>query len=174
MPVSPTFVDCLKRERAQLEQAQPTSEGDVEATVRTLAAWMQWALVVDDSLRQLNGQAYTDQRAKDQGGEALMGLRYAWERLKHQGHRLDELVLTNIGADHAIVTVASNPPMSHPMPAAAWEARWKDFAELPVPDSNYLEKKPEKPKEDGYKQYLSDQPVIASTAPIQAFLLSQV
>ena len=81
MPVSPTFVDCLKRDRAQLEEVQRASEADVQSTVRTLAAWMQWALVVDDTLEKLKGNAYSSKRASDSAGQALVGLRYAWERL---------------------------------------------------------------------------------------------
>lgn len=174
MPLSQTFVECLKDDRQLLEQAHPTSEADAQQTIRTLAAWMQWVLIIDESLGKLHPQTYGHQRDTDAGGRAIHGLRYAWERLKHQGHRLDELVLTVIGADHAIVSVATNPPRSRPVPAAEWQVRWKDFAELPEPDPKFMEPGPLKPKEDGYKQYLSEQPVIASTAPIQTFLLDHV
>jgi hypothetical protein len=171
MPVSPTLVDCLMRERQALEEARPVSQDDVVQTICTLAAWMQWALVIDDVLEKLKTRAYVLQRAADPGGRALMGVRYAWERLKHQGDRLDDLLLTEILPDAVTVVAGRHPPVSRIIRPPSWEARWKDFADLPAPDPWFVEKDPAKPKENGYKQHLSGAPVVASTASAQSFLL---
>ena len=168
---SSTFFDLLKEDRDLLEHVDPASETCLMQTIRWLAAWMQWVLVIDESLGKLNS-SYGTKRDADGGGRAIHGLRYAWERLKHQGHRLDDLVLASMSADRSIVTAATNPPRSRVVPAATLEVHWKELDALPSPDLNWTEKGPVKPKEAAYKQYLSGRPVIESTSSIQVFLLS--
>src|SRR2546427_5324582 len=128
MPLATTFGECLRLAWAQLEQARPAHDADAQPVLH-LASWMNWAMTIDESLRV--APAYVQARRHAAGGQALVGLRHPWNLLKHEGQRLQDLLLVNIQPDRPIVTRGDHPPRSRPVVAAAWEARWKPIRALP-------------------------------------------
>lgn len=164
MPLSASFGACLRLAWTQLEEAQPDNADDVRP-VLALASWINWAMTIDESLR--SDRAYFGARQKAAGGQAIFGLRHTWNLLKHEGQRLQDLLIVNVQPDRATVTRAGH--WSRLIPAAAYEARWKPFARLPkiAPGSKHHHPN----QEQAYVTYLENRPVKATVEPIQTFLV---
>jgi len=163
--LSATFRACLTLAWQQLESARPASEDDPRP-VLDLASWLSWAMTIDELLRR-DGH-YVAMRARDPGGQALLGLRHAWNVFKHQGQNLDDLLLVDVRPDRPIVTRAYNPPRSHVIVAAVLEAQWKPFPDLP-PVTNPRQRHPH--DEQAYINHLATKPVKATAERIHTFLL---
>lgn len=90
--LSPTFLAALENTHKRLQAMLEDGSANEQQIVEALAGWMVWTMTVDDGFKQ-GDPGYEGRRRQDPGGNKLPGLRYAWNRLKHDAINLRNLLL---------------------------------------------------------------------------------
>lgn len=87
---SPTLITALTNTHQRLQELLNDGETNRQQVLEAAASWMVWAMAVDEAFW---GDGYEEGRNQDPIGRAVLGLRHAWNRLKHDAKKIDELVL---------------------------------------------------------------------------------
>jgi hypothetical protein len=148
--LSQGLLDELASAWLRLDQARPTTVGDVPRLLQALTDWMRWAIRIEDELLYGMEVSYLTHRAATAGSAALPGLRHAHELVEQGGSSLEELVTISAGS-----------------PPHYLDAIWRGFDELPRP----VENAPAPSGESAYRLHLEGVAARVPAAHMTRFLL---
>lgn len=156
------ITDPLREAEEDLQAVHHRAASTHQEALNALTTWMHRAMVVDAALFKRPG--YEALRNQDPAGCALPGVRYAYDRLNHQGEKLDQLVL-----------VQEVPRRAYPRtyPWSYWEITWLPLDRLPPADPKRASDPWEQQKQSDYGSRLAGRPVRQLAPGITRFLLAQ-